>query len=116
MLELGSEEELGHRSLAKPIQDMQATAVYLMGKRVLYLKEELVKNGYPQENIQHFQSPMELGETLVQKAQTGDVILVKGSQGARMEKVVEMLLANPNDKKFLCRQDERWKEIPIKIL
>jgi len=37
----------------------------------------------------------------------GDLILVKGSQGVRMEKVVEQVMADPEQKEtLLVRQDE----------
>ncbi len=39
----------------------------------------------------------------------GDVILVKGSQSIRTERIVEMLLANPSDAPLLVRQEKEWK-------
>ena len=40
---------------------------------------------------------------------SGDIILVKASQGIRLEKTVELIMKNPADaKKLLVRQDERW--------
>jgi hypothetical protein len=37
-----------------------------------------------------------------------DIILVKGSQSARLEKVVVGLLVNPRDREEVCRQDPEW--------
>jgi len=41
--------------------------------------------------------------------QEGDVILVKGSQSVRTERIVEALLANPNDASLLVRQEKKWR-------
>ena len=40
----------------------------------------------------------------------GDVILVKGSQSIRTERIVKALLANPNDAVRLVRQEKKWRE------
>jgi UDP-N-acetylmuramoyl-tripeptide--D-alanyl-D-alanine ligase len=37
-----------------------------------------------------------------------DLILIKGSQSARLEKVVVELLVNPRDREEVCRQDKEW--------
>ena len=39
----------------------------------------------------------------------GDVVLVKGSQSVRTERIVEALLANPVDLSRLVRQEKAWK-------
>jgi hypothetical protein len=55
---------------------------------------------------------MDAGQKLKKIMQEGDLILVKGSQGMRMEKVVEEIMAEPeNASSLLCRQDKRWKDI-----
>ncbi len=38
-----------------------------------------------------------------------DLVLVKGSQSARLEKVVVSLLVNPRDREEVCRQDKEWQ-------
>ncbi|MEK7114124.1 MAG: cyanophycin synthetase, partial [Patescibacteria group bacterium] len=42
----------------------------------------------------------------------GDVILVKGSQSIRTERIVEALLAHPEDSVRLVRQEKKWKQRP----
>ena len=40
----------------------------------------------------------------------GDIVLVKGSQSIRTERIVEALLANPADAARLVRQEKAWKK------
>jgi UDP-N-acetylmuramoyl-tripeptide--D-alanyl-D-alanine ligase len=40
----------------------------------------------------------------------GDVVLVKGSQSIRTERIVKALLADPADASRLVRQEKKWKE------
>jgi UDP-N-acetylmuramoyl-tripeptide--D-alanyl-D-alanine ligase len=49
-------------------------------------------------------------KTLPPLIREGDVILVKGSQSIRTERIVEALLANPADASKLVRQEKKWKE------
>ena len=42
--------------------------------------------------------------------QSGDVVLVKGSQSIRTERIVESLLASPADATKLVRQEREWKK------
>ena len=44
-----------------------------------------------------------------EKIEKGDVVLLKGSQGIRLEKAVKELMAEPlRSKELLVRQDELW--------
>jgi UDP-N-acetylmuramoyl-tripeptide--D-alanyl-D-alanine ligase len=39
----------------------------------------------------------------------GDLVFVKGSQSARLERVVANLLVNPHDRAYVTRQEEEWQ-------
>ena len=44
------------------------------------------------------------------KISEGDIVYIKGSQGARMERIVEKLMQNPEQKEqLLVRQEEEWQ-------
>jgi UDP-N-acetylmuramoyl-tripeptide--D-alanyl-D-alanine ligase len=64
----------------------------------------------PAENIFEFLDSYKAGDFVKTFVQKNDVVLVKGSQGVRMERVVEeILLDKENKEKLLVRQDEEWK-------
>ena len=65
--------------------------------------------GMPKKNIYSFVTS-DLAKNKVQELiKEGDLILVKGSQGIRMEKIVEEIMAEPEKKKeLLVRQGKKW--------
>ena len=60
--------------------------------------------------MHYFDNSVEAGKFLSDFVQTGDVVLLKGSQSMRMERATELLLADPSKaKEFLVRQEPEWK-------
>lgn len=57
-----------------------------------------------------YDDSMEAARGLAEYVQPGDVVLIKGSQGIRTERIVEALLAHPEDISKLCRQEKEWKK------
>jgi len=115
MLELGKDMEKGHRAVAKKFSEMKGDIFFAVGKRMQFAAEELEKRGFGPDRLFVFASPMEAAEKLREIMRDGDLVLVKGSQGMRMEKVVEEVMAHPEQAPFLlCRQDEVWKKRPWK--
>jgi UDP-N-acetylmuramoyl-tripeptide--D-alanyl-D-alanine ligase len=117
MLELGEESVEKHKSIGKKFLEIKGNIFLAVGSRMKDAGAELKKNNFPQENIFYLASPMEAAKKMQELVQAGDLILVKGSQGMRMEKVVEVILNNPVEaKKLLCRQSAHWHEIPWKVV
>ena len=57
-----------------------------------------------------FDNTFEAGRFIQEELRQGDIVLVKGSQGARMERVVKELMAEPMDaSKLLVRQGAEWE-------
>jgi len=109
MLELGSFTEEAHRRAGAKAAEV-AEIILAVGERAIFLADEAKKQGAPKEKIFHFASAEEAGHLLQDIMQEGDVILVKGSQGIRMEKVVKEIMAEPEKaRNLLVRQEESWK-------
>lgn len=114
MLELGDLTEAEHRKIGKGVFSAKADIFIAVGKRMKHAVSELIALGFPSANIFQFDDYQKASEKMLQIVKEGDLILVKGSQGMRMEKVVERLLANKKDaKKLLCRQTSEWRNKPF---
>ena len=114
MLELGADSDQAHRDVATWILDGGIQEVFLLGKNMLLAKEELERAGFPKDRLHWFSDPESLGEQLAASVREGDMILLKGSQGMRLEKAVEMVLLDPSGMRVrLCRQSDEWKRIPF---
>jgi UDP-N-acetylmuramoyl-tripeptide--D-alanyl-D-alanine ligase len=55
--------------------------------------EGAVAMGLPRQKTKFFQTPAEAASFLVEFVQPGDLLLVKGSRSVKMERIVEVLLA-----------------------
>jgi UDP-N-acetylmuramoyl-tripeptide--D-alanyl-D-alanine ligase len=110
MLELGRYSIFEHKRLgeiAGGVFDVMA----LVGIRARDMKETAIEKGMKEENIFIFDTSVEAGEIMKEKIEDGDLIYIKGSQGIRMEKVVERLMNDQKQKeKLLVRQEKEWTE------
>jgi UDP-N-acetylmuramoyl-tripeptide--D-alanyl-D-alanine ligase len=90
MLELGDFEERGHRMVG-----VRAAAVVdeliAVGKLGLWIKEEAVLAGLPEPRTTWLEKTEEAISYLDGRIGTGDVVLVKGSRGMAMERIVSAL-------------------------
>ncbi|MCI0542248.1 UDP-N-acetylmuramoyl-tripeptide--D-alanyl-D-alanine ligase [bacterium] len=109
MLELGKHTKEEHRKiglLAGGICDILIT----VGIRARNIAEGALDAKMSEENIYQFDSGSEAGKFLQNILLPGDLVLVKGSQGMRMERIVEEVMQNPENKsELLVRQGEEWK-------
>lgn len=67
------------------------------------------ESGMSAERIYHFENSHDAGVFLADFITKDDIILVKGSQGVRMERISKALMAEPDRAgEFLVRQEEAW--------
>lgn len=110
MLELGRHTEDSHKSIGK-IAKENVDILIVVGPRAKYIKIGAIDNGMKEENVFEFNDSVLAGEFLKDFITTGDAVLVKGSQGVRMEKAVFSILKNVEKQaKYLVRQEKEWLE------
>ena len=109
MLELGAETENAHRELGFKVAELGIDNLITVGEAAKHIAESAKEAGLDEHRIASFADSREAGRFLQEKLKTGDVVLAKGSQGGRMEKLVKEVMAEPlQAKDLLPRQDKEW--------
>ncbi|MBF0385878.1 MAG: UDP-N-acetylmuramoyl-tripeptide--D-alanyl-D-alanine ligase [Candidatus Omnitrophica bacterium] len=109
MLELGEKAEEGHREVGKRVAELGFDILIAVGKDSYFTALSAKIAGMDPNNVFYFKEHGEVPEFLLKSIQPADLILVKGSQGMRMEKIVKQIMAEPEKAgELLVRQDEEW--------
>ena len=110
MLELGKHSSNEHKKMGREAKE-SCDILITVGIRARGIAEGALENGFDEKNIYQYDSSDEASEPTKELIKEGDIILVKGSQGVRMERVVEEIMAHPEDKeKLLVRQEPEWEK------
>jgi len=108
MLELGRYSTEEHKKLGK-IVATNCDFLVAVGIRAKEIAEGALLGGMSEKNILQFEKSEEAGKYLQNFITEGDIILVKGSQSIRTEKVIEEIMAQPEKKvDLLVRQESEW--------
>lgn len=108
MLELGRQTERAHRLVGREVAK-RADLFIAVGQRMRLAVEEAQKQGMAKGRIFCFDSSEQAKKTVQQEIEQGDVVLIKGSQSMRMERIVEEIMAEPQRaKELLVRQTKEW--------
>lgn len=109
MLELGNISEEAHFKIGKIVFESGIDYLMIIGERARDISRGAKDAGMNSDNIYSFTNLREAGIFIQDRICEGDLILVKGSQGMRMEKIVKELMAEPlKAKELLVRQDASW--------
>jgi UDP-N-acetylmuramoyl-tripeptide--D-alanyl-D-alanine ligase len=90
MLELGSYEEEAHRLVGARAAEV-AGLLIAVGQRARWIAEEAVLAGMDPSRVERVDDAQAALELLRQRIEGGDVVLVKGSRGVRLDLVVDEL-------------------------
>jgi UDP-N-acetylmuramoyl-tripeptide--D-alanyl-D-alanine ligase len=93
MLELGEYEEKGHRLVGARVAGI-ADLLITIGERARWIADEAQTVGMPDEQVIELKDSQDAVTYLEERVEEGDVILVKGSRGMRMDRIVSALEAH----------------------
>lgn len=116
MLEIGTESDEAHRALRDAVIASGATVFVGVGQHMRFLADALRGTNFPEKGIFHFPDPATAAERISGLVRPSDLILVKGSQGLRMEFVTTQLLGERDQRDqsaLLCRQSAAWRSTPF---
>jgi UDP-N-acetylmuramyl pentapeptide synthase len=92
MLELGPESVRLHEECGRAAVNSKIDVLVTVGKEsARALGEAAVAAGLARESVTHFADSTAAAEAVAALVRPGDVVLVKGSRGVRLERVVERL-------------------------
>ena len=110
MAELGEFTEEGHALVGQKVVGV-ADILITVGEKAKIIAKEALKRGMHEMQIFSFDYAEQAGRFLQDRIHKGDIILIKGSQVSRMEKVVKEIMAEPmKAEELLVRQGESWQE------
>ncbi len=116
MLELGEVSEKAHREIGEMVAKVGCQYLIAVGQFSKEIIEGAKMGGMKLDQLFSFSDSLTAAKFLVDKIKIGDLILVKGSQGIRLERLVKEIMAEPEKaKELLVRQEDEWMEYNYKL-
>lgn len=110
MKELGAYAEEGHRGVGQLVAQSRIDTLVAVGELAQDIARGAMGAGMPEDHVFHFADAAEAGRFVQDRLEEGDIVLIKGSQSMRMERVVKELMAEPlRAEELLCRQEPEWQ-------
>ncbi|MEK7511209.1 MAG: UDP-N-acetylmuramoyl-tripeptide--D-alanyl-D-alanine ligase [Patescibacteria group bacterium] len=108
MLELGRYSSSEHERIGA-LAASSVDVLITVGHRAEAIATAFLNAGRAEGSVESFENSVLAAAALPSSVREGDVVLLKGSQSMRMERITEALLANPEDVALLPRQDAEWR-------
>lgn len=110
MLELGRLSVEEHRKIGA-VAAKAADLLLTVGFRARDIAQGALDAGMSEDAIFQYEDATRAAQELARALETGDAVLVKGSQSMRMEQVSKELMQDPERaSELLVRQDEEWQK------
>lgn len=111
MAELGALSVDEHRKIGTRAAASRLDLLVTVGEMAQDIRRGALDAGFPEDRAIHFMNALDAGRHLDSLVKKGDIVLVKGSQSARMEHIVKDLMAEPLlAETLLVRQSAKWLE------
>lgn len=109
MLELGRYSEKAHIEVGQHVASLPIDLLVTVGELSRDIARGALGAGMDQSSVFTYATSPDAGRFVQDRMGKGDIILIKGSQGVRMEKVAKELMAEPlKASELLVRQSEKW--------
>ncbi|MEA2088560.1 MAG: UDP-N-acetylmuramoyl-tripeptide--D-alanyl-D-alanine ligase [Patescibacteria group bacterium] len=109
MLELGNRSQDYHKKTGEKVVKNGIDILITKGEAARNIAKGAIASGMDKNRVFSFSRNREAGRFLQDKISKNDLILLKGSQGMRMEKIVKEIMAYPlKANELLARQGKEW--------
>lgn len=111
MAELGAESDRLHREVGATVAHVKPSRLVTVGPEASAIADAAVAGGMAESTVRRFETADAAAAFLAPVVAAGDIVLIKGSQSARCERVTAALLAHPEDApELLVRQTRDWQD------
>lgn len=90
MLELGQYEKTGHQAVGEKAA-LAADVLILVGERSKTTAEAALENGFPVDQLKWYPDSTQAAQPAADIIQKGDIVLIKGSNSMRMDRIKDAL-------------------------
>jgi UDP-N-acetylmuramoyl-tripeptide--D-alanyl-D-alanine ligase len=111
MRELGLYSDKAHQDVGHVVADIDIDFLVTCGTLGRAIAHAAIGQGFPESRTRSLETSEDVGLFLQELIAPGDLVLIKGSQGSRMEKAVKEIMAEPLEAPFLLvRMSDEWQK------
>ena len=109
MMEIGKYSADEHKKIGELVAKSKIDILISVGIRAQSISKSAIEFGMSDNKVFHFKDYKDVSKLILNNLKPTDIVLLKGSQSIRLEKVVEDLISEDlNKTELLVRQDDNW--------